>query len=182
MADLLELAARYIDEGPEGLRPVNQPSGELSELAPGIAIVEAFSHVVCLDTGDGLVLFDTSLEGFGERVRSAVRGWSDARIHAIAYTHGHIDHVGGAARWLDEAVERRQPRPLVLGHVNVAPRFERYRLTDGYNQEISRRQWGRRLAPRGAYGPSRWVEPDRTVQDRLSLRVGELQLELQHTL
>ncbi len=62
MPDLLALSARYIDENlPRG--PVLTPkvTPELSEIADGIALVEAFSHVVAFRTGEGLVLFDTSL-------------------------------------------------------------------------------------------------------------------------
>ena len=97
MADLLALAARYIDDGIyEGPGSVNRTTTELSELADGIALIEAFSHVVALRTGDGLVLFDTSLEAFGGPIVASLRRWSDARVHTIAYTHGHIDHVGGS--------------------------------------------------------------------------------------
>ena len=47
MADLLALSARYIDSGTyEGPASVNRPTGQLSEVADRIAIVEAFSHVV----------------------------------------------------------------------------------------------------------------------------------------
>ncbi|MGZ4695392.1 MAG: alkyl sulfatase dimerization domain-containing protein, partial [Acidimicrobiales bacterium] len=65
MADLLELSRRFIDEGvpadSTGLGPVNRVTLELSEVADGVAMIEAFSHVVAFDSGDGLVLFDASL-------------------------------------------------------------------------------------------------------------------------
>jgi len=69
MADLLELSRRMIDEDPGpmeatgervDLGPANRVTLELSEVADGVAVVEAFSHVVAFDSGDGLVLFDTS--------------------------------------------------------------------------------------------------------------------------
>ena len=63
MADLLALSARFIDEGLyEGPTSVNRVTTELSEVGDGIAVVEAFSHVVSFETEEGLVLFDTSLE------------------------------------------------------------------------------------------------------------------------
>ena len=44
MADLLALSERYIDEGIyEGPGSVNRVTTELSEVADGIAVVEAFS-------------------------------------------------------------------------------------------------------------------------------------------
>ena len=76
MADLLALSARYIDNDIyEGAGLVNRPTTELSELADGVALIEAFSHVVTFKTGDGLVLFDTSLEAFADGV--------GAFVHAI---------------------------------------------------------------------------------------------------
>ena len=74
MADLLGLSARYIDEGVfEGPGSVNRVTTELSEVADDVAVVEAFSHVVAFSTGEGHVLFDTSLEVFGEAITTALR-------------------------------------------------------------------------------------------------------------
>ena len=190
MTDLLALSARYIDENVyEGPGWINRINGELSEVAPGIAMVEAFSHVIALETGEGLVLFDTSLENFGPAVLKALRGWRDTAIHTIAYTHGHIDHVGGTAALLEEARERGRPAPRVVSHENVPPRFARYERTNGYNAIINARQFSRSPGVKGEggmsglrFGPKQWVQPDVTFGDRLQLRVGELVLELHHTL
>jgi len=201
MADLLALSARFIDEGIyEGPGSVNRVSGELSEVAPGIAVVESFSHVVACATEAGLVLFDTSLEAFGPRVRDSLRSWSNDPIHALVYTHGHVDHVGGAGTFLAEARDRGAPRPRVLGHANVSHRFERYEATEGYNATINLRQFGGggrpalqigaedgaatpgpAAAPRRLrFGPREWVRPDTTFQERLDVRAGELEIQLRH--
>ena len=103
MADLLALSSRIIDAGVyEGPGSVNRVTTELSEVADGIAVVEAFSHVVAFRTSAGLALFDASLEVFADGILKSLRAWSEAPIHSLAYTHGHIDHVGGAhARLMD---------------------------------------------------------------------------------
>ena len=55
MADLLGLSARFIDEGVyEGPGSVNRVTTELSEVGAGIAVVEAFSHVVAFETDAGI--------------------------------------------------------------------------------------------------------------------------------
>jgi hypothetical protein len=64
MADLLALSSRLIDEGDDGT-PSNRVTTELSEVADDIAVIEAFSHVVVVRTGDGLLIADTSAEAFG---------------------------------------------------------------------------------------------------------------------
>lgn len=185
MADLLALSARLIDQGITS-EPANRVTGELSEVADGIAMIEAFSHVVLLKSEDGLVLFDTSLESFGGQVVRAMRGWCDDPVRAIAYTHGHVDHVGGAAAILHEASERGRPRPQVIGHANVLPRFHRYKLTNGYNAAINRRQFGGagrsriQLAGDERFGPAEWIEPDTAFEERLGFAAGDLRIDMYH--
>jgi alkyl sulfatase BDS1-like metallo-beta-lactamase superfamily hydrolase len=191
MADLLALSARYIDEGTyEGPGSVNRVTTELSEVADRVAVVEAFSHVVSFETDEGLVLFDTSLETFGEAILRSLRKWSPRPVHTIAYTHGHIDHVGGAAAFLAEAAARGDRTPRVVSHEAVPARFARYRRTNGYNAVINARQFGRganvgaiaEMGPLGGerFGPSQWIEPETTFRDQLHVRVGDVDFELHH--
>lgn len=198
MADLLATSARFIDNDIyEGAGLINRPTTELSEVADGIALVEAFSHVVAFRTGDGLVLFDTSLEAFGGGVLKSLRKWSDEPVAHICYTHGHADHVGGTGAFVCEACERNRPRPQIIGHENVSPRFRRYELTNGYNFTINARQFapaqelrmgmsegnkdGTPPLPR-RFGPDPWVNPDITFRDSMEFRSGDLRFELRHAI
>ncbi len=194
MADLLELSARFVDaaagDDPTAeLGPTNRITLELSEVADGIAVIESFSHVVAFRTDDGLVLFDASLEALGAQVLRALRGWDDEPVHTLVYTHGHVDHVGGARAILAEATERGRRRPTVVGHEAVPERFARYDLTNGYNATINQRQFGRSGGPGafGGVGPdgrpaffSDFVEPSVTYRDEMGLDVGGLGFELHH--
>jgi alkyl sulfatase BDS1-like metallo-beta-lactamase superfamily hydrolase len=188
MADLLALSARFIDEGVyEGPGAINRMTTELSEVADGIAVIEAFSHVVAFRSGDGLAIFDTSLAAFAGGILKSLRSWSGEPIHTVAYTHGHIDHVGGAQAFLDDARERGEPRPRIVGHENVRDRFARYRATNGYNAIVNARQFGgnRLLGESGSdaarrFGPASWIEPDTTFRERMGMRIGELGFELRH--
>ena len=139
MADLLKLSADVIDGRLELDRagPLNRINHELSEINKSLAVVEAFSHCIVFKTDDGLVAFDTSNEHGGQRCVDAVRGWSDAQFNSLVFTHGHIDHVGGAGAFVADSESAN-----VVAHENVAARFERYRLTNGYNQVINERQFG----------------------------------------
>ena len=99
MADLLALSERVIDHGDyAGPASVNRITTQLSEVADGLAVVESFSHVVAFRTEDGLVLFDTSLDSLAPACLMSLRGWSDAPIRSIIYTHGHRDHAAGARK------------------------------------------------------------------------------------
>jgi alkyl sulfatase BDS1-like metallo-beta-lactamase superfamily hydrolase len=178
-SDLLALSTRLIDEGDDGTPP-NRVTTELSEVADGIAVIEAFSHVVVIRSDDGLLVADTSAAAFGPRVVQSLRAWSDEPVHTILYTHGHIDHVGGARAFLDDAAARGDAPPRVVGHEAVSARFDRYDLTNGYNGIINQRQFG----SRGRLGMSEptwfsdWVVPDTTFRETLDLTVGDLAVEL----
>lgn len=180
MESLLDLAARVIDNG-EPLR-TNRATGELSEVVPGVAMVEAFGHVVAFDAGEGLAVFDTSSATYGARAAAALRGWRAKPVDTIVYTHGHIDHVGGAPAFLEAAKRNRESRPRVVAHENLPKRFARYDLTNGYNAIINTRQFG--PTRQGAFIQphffSDWVMPDETFEERMSVRVGQLSFELHH--
>jgi alkyl sulfatase BDS1-like metallo-beta-lactamase superfamily hydrolase len=180
--DLLSLSTQIIDEGaPIFPVRINQT---LSEIADGLAVVESFSNVIALATGEGLVLSDTSGALTGGAVVSSLRAWSDAPFHTILYTHGHVDHVGGAGAFVADAAERGHRAPRFVGHENLPARFARYEATAGYNTAINSRQF--QLAKKMGIGgeqrflPAETPAPDLTFRDRLGVNVGGLQLDLRH--
>ena len=188
MADLLALSEAVLDGG-KGLAevgPINRINHQLSVVADGIAVVEAFSHCVLFETADGLLAFDASNAGGGARVVAAVRRWRAARFNTLVFTHGHLDHVGGSGAFLADASERGDPRPQVAGHANVAKRFERYRLTAGYNRVINERQFGQfrrfgySMFDGETFLPETTPAPDLTYQTTRELDVGGLTVQLNH--
>ena len=141
MADLLALSAKVVDSGvADG--PVNRTTGELSEVADGLAMVESFSHTVAWDSGEGLVCFDASHYNSGAQIVSELARWRPGPIHTLVYTHGHIDHVGGSGAFAAHNRDNGHGDLRVVGHENVQRRFDRYRATDSWNQLINARQFG----------------------------------------
>ncbi|MFQ5415547.1 MAG: alkyl sulfatase dimerization domain-containing protein [Myxococcota bacterium] len=182
MSDLLSLSTQIIDAGaPIFPVRVNQ---ELSEIADGVAVVESFSNVIAVSTEEGLVLSDTSGAMTGAVVVESLRRWSADAFHTILYTHGHIDHVGGAAAFVANAEALGHPPPRFIGHENVALRFDRYNLTDGYNTAINARQFGgaEKLGIGGSQSflPKRTPVPQLTFHDRMGVTVGSLRMDLRH--
>ena len=63
-----------------------------------VGTVPASVHIV--DTGDGLIVFDTGYDESLDLVIEHIQeiGFSVNNIKSIFITHGHIDHMGGAKR------------------------------------------------------------------------------------
>jgi alkyl sulfatase BDS1-like metallo-beta-lactamase superfamily hydrolase len=141
MADLIALSTKVVDSG-RADEPVNRTTGELSEIADGLAMVESFSHVVTWNSGDGIVCFDTSHVNTGQQVVDSIRQWSSDPFNALVYTHGHADHVGGSVAFGANAAVLGHQAPRVIGHKNVQRRFDRYRYTNDWNVAINARQFG----------------------------------------
>ena len=151
--------------------------GELTEVAEGIAFLPSFANVTAIETSDGLVLFDSGSFATGELVHQAIRGWRpDTCLHTVVFTHGHVDHVFGLPLWEKEAVDRGWVPPIVVAHENMPARFDRYRLTAGYNAAINRRQFGIDELE----WPLDYRYPDRTYRDELELEIGGERFELHH--
>ena len=175
--DLLELAdrvwrgtARIEDHHPFSL------VGELVEVAPRTAFVASFANVCAFTTEDGMVLVDTGSTFLAGAVRDSLRSWTDQRLDTAIYSHGHIDHVMGVGLYEAEAVSHGWRPPRVLAHQAVGDRFDRYRLTAGFNSIINQRQF---QLP-GLQWPTEYRYPDQTYVDRLDIEVGGERLELHH--
>jgi alkyl sulfatase BDS1-like metallo-beta-lactamase superfamily hydrolase len=127
-------------------------------------------NAVLFETDDGLVLVDTGMAPGGPAVRGAMREVSDASLHTVIYTHGHVDHACGA--WaLIEAGED----PEIVAHEALVPRFERYlRLRGSLAKYMSQ--------PLEQLPEDRddLVWPTRTFRDRLELAIGGETFVLQH--
>ncbi len=148
----------------------------LEEYGPGLAFVSSFANVVALDTREGLVLVDTSSFFTSGVVHGMVRGHTKGPLHTAIYTHGHVDHVMGIGVFEAEPRPADAPRPRVVAHEAVAARFDRYRLTAGYNGAINARQFG----ATGLRWPTEYRYPDQVYRSELSLTIGDERLELHH--
>src|SRR5690348_16156866 len=113
--------------------PVTEPLHELVELGRDVAFVSSFANVAALTTGAGLVLIDVGGFALAREVHALVRGWSPRPLHTAVYTHGHVDHAFGVPLYEAEARDRGDAPPRVVAHEAVVGRFDRYRLTAGYN-------------------------------------------------
>lgn len=102
-------------------------------------------------TEKGVVLVDTKLEGWGERIMQQVRSVTDKPVTTIINTHTHGDHVG-SNEYFPASVE-------VVAHANTKTNMERMPAFAGEKAQFL---------------------PDRTYTDRLTLGSGAERIELQY--
>jgi alkyl sulfatase BDS1-like metallo-beta-lactamase superfamily hydrolase len=136
-------------------------------------------------TGEGLVVVDTGV-GFREgedRVRR-IRERTEVPFHTIIYSHGHVDHVGGASAFLKDAEDRGHPRPRIIGHELVAQRLDKYRMLKGRRAYIASLQFPRpqdRPSAKQDWASVRepsYVYPDTTFHDYMEFKLGGLTFEI----
>ena len=187
-SDILDRAAAAIDGNvmfepdgrPFGLGLPSDGLGASHRLRDGVTMIESFAHVHVIETDSAAVVFDSSVPDLGARVAERVRGLTRAPASHVVLTHGHRDHAGGAGALID-GLAGHGSRPRLVGHQALPSRLARYRLTDGYNQAVNQRQFGRvpnwDLAGGWAFGVP---DLDLTFSDRLSLDAGGLEIELRH--
>lgn len=150
----------------------------ITEVAPGVAFLANFANVIAVDGGAELGLIDTGSPLTAQRVFDEVGRWRAAPVVAAIYTHGHIDHAMGVGPFDAAAVAAGRPRPRVYAHEAVAARFDRYRLTAGWNGAINRRQF--RMP--GLAWPTEYRYPDVTYRGQWKLAIGAQKVELHHAL
>ncbi|MFX1299293.1 MAG: alkyl sulfatase dimerization domain-containing protein [Promethearchaeota archaeon] len=84
-----------------------------------------------VDTDDGVVLIDTLLtEGAGKKVFEKIQG----KIKFIIYTHGHRDHVGGAAAFVAD-------KPEIIASKYLPHRFDKYKMLAQHRARIAAQQF-----------------------------------------
>jgi alkyl sulfatase BDS1-like metallo-beta-lactamase superfamily hydrolase len=146
------------------------------EFADGLGFMSAFSNVLVVDTGEGLVFVDTSSFFHAQQLFDAVRAWSPKRIHTAVYTHGHVDHVFGLLHFDAESEAKGWESTRVLAHQACPDRFDRYKLTNGYNGVINARQFG---FSKPVF-PEDYRYPDETVAAERMLDMGGVKIQLNH--
>jgi alkyl sulfatase BDS1-like metallo-beta-lactamase superfamily hydrolase len=143
------------------------------QVAPRSYFAASFANVTAFDTDAGLVLVDTGSFVLADRTRELLRGVVGTPAAAAIWTHGHVDHCFGV-----DGYERDAGRPLhVIAHEAVPRRFERYRLTRGYNTRINARQF-----QVGLEFPGEFRTPDETYRNTHVLELGGQRFELFHAL
>jgi alkyl sulfatase BDS1-like metallo-beta-lactamase superfamily hydrolase len=169
--------------GPEALGASARPR-KSREIAPGVHFLAGFGNTTFLIGSDAVAVVDPGLFVNGPRVVEELRAITDLPVRYVIYTHGHYDHAFGTPALLDDAEARGHDAPDIVGHVNVARRFERYAKTSGHlaqTFDLQFASWG----PGGGdvVRKARYCPPTIDYEDRIRLDgLGGRPIECRHGL
>lgn len=160
------------------------PTDSCREIAPGVHFLPGFGNTTIIVGDDAVAVVDPGLFINGPRVVDELRRITDLPVRYVVYTHGHYDHAFGTPALLDDAAARGHDAPDIVGHANVARRFERYAKTAGHlagTFDLQFASWG----PGGGdvVRRARYFPPTIEYEDRLELDgLGSMPIECRHGL
>lgn len=155
-------------------------TGSVEAIADGVAMVHAFANAGLIYGSGEVLVVDASSPITAHLVLERLRERTNERIAHLVYTHGHVDHAGGAPAFLEHARERNEAAPAIWAHEDVEKRFRRYEKTWAWNNEVNRRQFG---MPRGSrIFPEQFVPPTNTFREQATFQLSGETVELHHAM
>ena len=149
---------------------------EAREVAPRTYFMTAdYVNLVAFETSEGLLLIDTGTKEAGPSVYEQIRNCTQAPLHTVVYTHGHLDHAFGLEAWLAAG-----ERPRVIAHENVVHRFRTYMKTGPMNVHVNKVQFGIQAEITWPEKEGDFTWPDTIYRENLSLVIGGERFELYH--
>jgi glyoxylase-like metal-dependent hydrolase (beta-lactamase superfamily II) len=117
-----------------------------------------------IETTEGVVLIDTLLAvSAGKEAFERIKG----TIKYIIYTHGHGDHVGGAAAFLKD-------NPEIIASKYLPDRFEKYEILAKHRARVTSQQFN---VPE-TFRSSEYVYPTKTFLGEMTITLGDKTFEL----
>ena len=146
---------------------------ELFEVSDKLAFIKNFGNVAVFKDGSKGLLIDTGMGVSSNQVINKLKEWGIDKIEYIIYTHGHVDHVGGA-----DLIAKAFKNDFlkVVSHEKVVERFDRYKKTIGYNGIINQRQFG---LPAPVF-PNEFRYPDITYKENYEINFNDSVINLIH--
>jgi glyoxylase-like metal-dependent hydrolase (beta-lactamase superfamily II) len=145
-------------------------------IADRALLVTGHGNVGYVYNDAGVVMIDTGTpQLFGDHAVRELRKFTQAPIHTVIYTHGHIDHAFNLAPVLADAEENGHPRPRVIAHRRILARFARYQRLRDHTTYINRINFG---TPPDTVIVPEFFYPDTLIDAGISFRLGDMTVEL----
>jgi alkyl sulfatase BDS1-like metallo-beta-lactamase superfamily hydrolase len=149
-----------------------------------VHFLAGFGNTTFIVGEDTVAVVDPGMFASGPRVVRELRAITELPVRYVIYTHGHYDHAFGTPALLDDAAARGHDAPDIVGHVNVARRFDRYAKTAGHLATTFDLQFASWMSNGGdVVRKARYCPPTIAYDDRLTLDgLGGRTIELRHGL
>ncbi|MGM0901248.1 MAG: alkyl sulfatase dimerization domain-containing protein [Bacillota bacterium] len=121
----------------QSMQTFKQASKEVpfEKVREGYYFTPAFGNVGVVITDEGVVVIDSTLSKVqAEGILDKIKTVTEQPIKYLIYTHGHIDHVGGASVF-------KKAGAKIIAHRNVINRLDKYQELDKFHYLINKRQF-----------------------------------------
>jgi uncharacterized sulfatase len=151
-----------------------------TDLGDGFHVLPGQGNAMVAETDVGLVQVDAGSRHTAPAMLEHLRTVTDAPVHAICYSHGHLGYNSAVDTWLDHCAERGDPAPRLVAHANLVRRYARYRETRPLQARMAAVQFpGRDGVPHEAMlAALEMTDPTETFDDSLTLVTGSRTVEL----
>jgi uncharacterized sulfatase len=156
--------------------PLTAPSFT-GTLAAGVHVVGGMGNALSVETDAGVVQLDTGdTPKKARQMIDALREITDAPVHAIVYSHGHLGYNSGVGVWLEDAERRGDPPPRRIAHENLVRRWRRYRETEPLQKLFIELQF--RVPVGSVTRKLPMTMPTETFRESLTLGTGDRRVQL----
>ena len=115
-------------------------------LGDGLVVLPGQGNSLAIETDAGVVVIDASGAAHAPRMIATLREHTDAPVHAIVYSHGHLGYNAAVDVWQAHNVERGDPPIRLVAHERVLARYARYRETNELQMRLAAIQFPSRRA------------------------------------
>ena len=164
------------DDQPAGDVLTGQLAGQT--IGDGLIVLPGQGNSLAAVTDAGVVVLDVSGNQHTKPMLATLREHTQAPIHAIVFSHGHLGYNSAVDRWVDHNDERGDPPPRRIAHANLVKRNARYRETLELQARLASMQFPTPVPVETLMAVLAIHDPTETFDDRLLLVDGARRVEL----
>jgi len=147
-------------------------------LGEGLVVLPGQGNSLAIDTDAGVVVIDASGYPHAPAMIETLRRHTNAPVHAIVYSHGHLGYNSAVDVWQAHNAERGDPPIRLVAHERLVARYARYAETEGLQTRLAAIQFPSRHPLEQRRELFVQHPPTETFRDTLTLVDGSRRVEL----